>query len=108
MLMAVFERTREIGVMRALGWRRSAILWLILREAFLLGLLGGLAGIAIAFGFSYLLNNAPAITGLLELKWDLAIFARAILVALILGLVGGLYPAYRATRLQPIEALRYE
>jgi ABC-type antimicrobial peptide transport system permease subunit len=108
MLMAVFERTREIGVLRALGWRRFAILWMILRESFLLGLLGGLVGIAVAFGFNFLLNNAPTITGLLEIKWDLTIFARAIIVALVLGLVGGLYPAYRATRLQPIEALRYE
>ena len=50
MLMAVFERTREIGVLRALGWRRRAVLGMILRESVLLGLLGGVVGIVISFG----------------------------------------------------------
>jgi len=108
MLMAIFERTREIGVLRALGWRRRAILGLILREALLLGLLGGIAGILIAFGLDYLLNKAPIVGGMMQAQWDVGVFVRATLIALVLGLIGGIYPAFRATQLRPIEALRYE
>jgi len=108
MLMAIFERTREIGVLRALGWRRRAILGLILREALLLGLFGGLVGILIAFGIDYLINNAPMVGGMMQAQWDVGVFVRATLIALVLGLIGGIYPAFRATRLHPIEALRYE
>ena len=108
MLMAVFERTREIGVLRALGWRRGAILGLILREALILGLLGGAAGIGLAFILAYLLGNVPMIGQAFAPLWQPVTFVRAILIALLLGALGGLYPAYRATRLQPVEALRYE
>lgn len=108
MLMAVFERTREIGVLRALGWRRRRILGLIIREALLLGLLGGFAGIAVAFGLTMLIQETPMVGDLLTPVWETDIFTRAIIVAVLLGLLGGLYPAYRATRLQPVEALRYE
>ena len=108
MLMSVFERTREIGVLRALGWGRRRILGLILREALILGLLGGLAGISLAFGLVYLMQSAPMIGMAIDAVWNTQIFVRALSVALLLGLVGGLYPAFRATRLTPIEALRYE
>ena len=108
MLMAVFERTREIGVLRALGWRRRAILSLILKEALLIGLLGGIAGIGTALLMIFLLQQVPMVGSYLTPIWDWEVFVRAILIALMLGLLGGLYPAYRATRLQPVEALRYE
>jgi putative ABC transport system permease protein len=108
MLMAVMERTREIGVLRALGWRQGRILRMIMTEALLLGLLGGLLGVGIAFGLAYSLNAIPVYSGMLQARWDLEIFMRAISIALFLGLLGGLYPAFRATRLQPVEALRYE
>jgi ABC-type antimicrobial peptide transport system permease subunit len=108
MLMSVFERTREIGVLRALGWRRSAILGMVLREALLLGIFGGLAGIGVAFFLAYLLQQAPMVGEAIRPVWTIDIFIRALLVAIALGVSGGLYPAYRATRLQPIEALRYE
>jgi len=108
MLMAVFERTREIGVLRALGWRRRRILSLILREALLLGLMGGITGIGAALLMIFLFQQVPMVGGMLDPVWDWDVFARAIFVALMLGLFGGLYPAYRATQLQPVEALRYE
>jgi ABC-type antimicrobial peptide transport system permease subunit len=108
MLMAVIERTREIGVLRALGWRRRAILKIIMNEALLLGLLGGVVGILIAFGMAYLMARAPMVGDVLDVVWEWDIFARALGIALFLGVFGGLYPAYRATKLQPVEALRYE
>jgi ABC-type antimicrobial peptide transport system permease subunit len=108
MLMSVYERTREIGVLRSLGWRRRSILGLILREALWLGFIGGLVGLGIALFLAYLITVAPMIGGMLTPIWDVNIVARAIFIALLLGVLGGLYPAYRATRLQPIEALRYE
>jgi ABC-type lipoprotein release transport system permease subunit len=108
MLMSVFERTREIGVLRALGWRRRRILGLIVRESVVLGLLGGLTGIAVAFGLAWLLLQIPSYGEMLNPDWTTEIFLRAMSVALALGTLGGLYPAYRATRLQPVEALRYE
>ncbi len=108
MLMSVFERTREIGVLRALGWRRKAVLGMILREAVLLGLLGGVLGILIAFSLIALLQMSTTLGSWVDPVWAWEVFARAIILSLFLGVMGGLYPAYRATRLQPVDALRYE
>jgi ABC-type lipoprotein release transport system permease subunit len=108
MLMAVLERTREIGVLRALGWRRRRVLFLILEEGLLLGIFGGLLGVGVAFGLTFLISLIPQYGGVLEPQWALPVFLRAFSVALALGLLGGVYPAYRATRLQPLEAIRYE
>ncbi|HNB52802.1 MAG TPA: ABC transporter permease [Anaerolineales bacterium] len=108
MLMAVLERTREIGVLRALGWRQRAILGLILRESLLMGLLGGVAGVGIAFSLNALIEAIPYYGDAVAAIWQPAAFFRAFLVATLLGLFGGLYPAWRATRLEPVEALRYE
>ncbi len=108
MLMSILERTREIGVLRALGWRRRAILSLILREALLLGLLGGAASILIALLLATAIQAIPTFGEAIQPEWTLGVFLRAILIAILLGLFGGLLPAFRATRLQPVEALRYE
>ncbi len=108
MLMSVFERTREIGVLRAVGWRRRAVMSLILREAVLLALLGGLGGMIFALVVSFGIMNAPMMGDMLKPVWSAGTFIQAILISLVLGALGGFYPAYRATRLQPVEALRYE
>jgi putative ABC transport system permease protein len=108
MLMAVFERTREIGVLRALGWRRRLILGLILQEALWLGFLGAILGTIIALGLGFLITKAPMVGEALLPVWKWDVFARALVISLSLGVLGGIYPAYRATRLQPVEALRYE
>ena len=108
MLMAVVERTREIGILRALGWKQLRILRMILSEAALLGILGGILGVGIAFGMTGLLGELPGIGQALDPVWKSDIFLRGGLVAILLGLLGGLLPALRATQLQPTEALRYE
>jgi ABC-type antimicrobial peptide transport system permease subunit len=108
MLMAVMERTREIGVLRAVGWNKRNVLGLILREALILSVLGGAGGIGIAFLLAGGMQSLPGIGQAIQPAWSVEIFLRAISIALLLGVVGGIYPAFRATRLQPTEALRYE
>ncbi|MBN1264648.1 MAG: ABC transporter permease [Anaerolineales bacterium] len=108
MLMTVLERTREIGVFRALGWKKLKILRMILEEGILLGLIGGLCGVLTAFILTYSMTQIPMFGDALDPVWKAGTFMRAFLVSLCLGLLGGLYPAWRATRLQPVEALRYE
>ncbi len=107
-LMSVFERTREIGVLRAVGWRRRRILEQILSESLVLSLLGGLIGIALGVGLVLLLAQIPLAGQLMKGSFRPVIFAQAVLVALGLGALGGFYPALRATQFQPAEALRYE
>jgi ABC-type antimicrobial peptide transport system permease subunit len=107
-LMSVLERTREIGVLRAVGWSRRRVLGMILRESLMLSGLGGLVGIAIGIGLTLLLAQIPAVGGFFSATFSLQLFAQALIIALILGALGGLYPAWRATKLRPVEALRYE
>jgi ABC-type lipoprotein release transport system permease subunit len=108
MLMSVLERTREIGVLRALGWRRRHVLGMILQEALALGLVGGACGILLGLGMAWGIMQIPAVKGLLRLSYNSQLFIQAMVVALVSGAVGGLYPAWRATRMRPVEALRYE
>jgi ABC-type antimicrobial peptide transport system permease subunit len=108
MLMSVFERTREIGTLRALGWRKGRVLRMILAEALILSLVGCLAGIAIAAGLVALTGLFPALSNLRQAPLSGNAVITGLFVALVLGVIGGIYPAWRAARLQPIEALRYE
>ncbi len=108
MVMAVMERTREIGTLRALGWRQSRVLWLILGESLLLGLLAAGLGITIGYGFGKGLSSIPGIGGLMPAVFTPQVIFQAVGVSLFLGLLGGAYPAWHASRLRPVEALRYE
>jgi ABC-type antimicrobial peptide transport system permease subunit len=108
MVMSVFERTREIGVLRALGWRKGRVLWMILRESVALSLLGGAVGLVAGVALILLLNEIPFFAGFVQARFSLGLFAQALVTALVLGAIGGAYPAWRASRLRPIEALRYE
>jgi ABC-type antimicrobial peptide transport system permease subunit len=108
MLMAVFERTREIGVLRSLGWRRRSVLAMVLREAIWLGVLGGIVGVLFAISLVFLITKEPTIGSVITPLFEWGDIIRTLGIALMLGLLGGLYPGYRATRMQPVEALRYE
>jgi ABC-type antimicrobial peptide transport system permease subunit len=108
MLMSVLERTREIGVLRSLGWRRRRVLRMILKESLVLGVLGGVCAIPLGLGLGGLIGSAGIWGGAIEPAYTPQLFAQAIVVAMVAGVVGGLYPAWRATRLRPVEALRYE
>jgi ABC-type antimicrobial peptide transport system permease subunit len=108
MLMSIYERTREIGTLRALGWPKRRILSQVVQESLLLCLLAGILGSVFGVGFMWLLGRIPMVGAYLAADWNSAIFVRAIVVALSIGLIAGLYPAWRASRLHPVEALRYE
>ncbi len=107
-LMSVFERTREIGVLRAVGWKRRRVIGLILGESLALALGGGALGILLGVGLILLARLSPAVESLLQGVLTPMIFVQALAIALLLGLVGGLYPAWRASQLAPVEAMRYE
>jgi ABC-type antimicrobial peptide transport system permease subunit len=108
MLMSVLERTREIGVLRSLGWRRRKVLGMILQESLVLGAVGGACGIPLGLGLGGLIGLAGIWGGAMEPIYTSQLFVQAIVVAAVAGVVGGLYPAWRATRMRPVEALRYE
>lgn len=108
MLMSVLERTREIGLLRAIGWKGRRILTMILREAIALGGLGGLGGICLGLLLAWSITLLPWLGEMLRPTFPPDLFLRAAAIAVITGIVGGLYPAWRAIRLRPVEALRYE
>jgi len=108
MMMSVYERTREIGVLRAVGWKRRRVLSIVLGESILLCLFAILFGSLMGVLGVKLLMLHLMVRGFLEPMYTWSVFARALLVALLVGLVGGIYPAYRASKLPPSEALRYE
>ena len=105
MLVTVAERTREIGVMKAVGAKNRHVLAAFLFEACVLGLLGGILGLAIAAAVSF--TVVPLlfdVSGSLPLEWA----AIAIGICLAISVLSGLYPALRASRMDPVEALRSE
>ena len=109
MLVSVTERTREIGIRKAMGAKRRDILLQFVSEATLLSLGGGAAGVIIGAAVARLLNGRPLLGNnpmQTAFSWDIAILALG--VSAIIGLFFGIYPAVRAARLHPIEALRYE
>ncbi|MFN8474010.1 MAG: FtsX-like permease family protein [Anaerolineae bacterium] len=108
MLMSVFERTQEIGVLRALGWRRGRVMRMVVVESLALSFLSALAGIAIGVGLGYLFTLIPSFGMFMTPAYPPQVFVQVVALALILGALGGLYPAWRAANMQPIEALRYE
>ncbi len=108
MLMSVFERTREFGVLRAVGWRPRRVLGMVLGESLILSLLGGAVGTGLGIGGVWLVKNMPFGGMVLPQLIYPGRLLQGMLVALGLGGFGGLYPAWRAAQLLPAEAMRYE
>jgi putative ABC transport system permease protein len=105
MLMSVTQRTREIGVRKAIGARRGDVIWQFLTEAVVLTGSGGVIGVLLGGGISLLINLAiPTLPSSIPL-WAIVL---AVGVSMSVGLFFGMYPAIKAARLDPVEALRYE
>ncbi|MEK7218628.1 MAG: FtsX-like permease family protein, partial [Patescibacteria group bacterium] len=100
----VTERTREIGIRKAIGARRRDILLQFLVESTVLGVLGGLIGILVSWGGSALIRTSAGLDATLAFSSVLLAF----LFSAGVGIFFGMLPAYKAARLRPIEALRYE
>jgi putative ABC transport system permease protein len=108
MIMSVFERTREIGILRAVGWRGSRVVRMVLGESLVLCLVAAVLGTILGLLATRAVLTIPAVSAFLAPAYPLEIFLRALLVAVGVALAGALYPAFRAVRLSPMEALRHE
>ena len=108
MLMSVSERTKEFGLLKALGAERKTILLMTMGEAALMGVIGGITGIVSGAGIVHFLNKSFEAQGSALFAITPRLVIIGLLFATILGIVCGTYPAYRATKMSPMEALRYE
>lgn len=108
MLMSVSERTKEFGLMKALGAETKDIIFMTLGEAALMGILGGIIGIIGGSALVYYMNDYLASQGTVLFSITPRLLVIAISFATLLGMISGTYPAYRAAKMSPMEALRYE
>jgi putative ABC transport system permease protein len=112
MLVTVKERTREIGVMKATGATRRGVIQLFLTEAMIICVIGAVIGIAAGIGLSVLFNQLTVslfqMDEAIPLVFVWPVYIAAVIVGIVVGVLSGLYPAWQAARVDPIEALRYE
>ena len=106
MMTSVLERTREIGILRAIGWPRRRIVAMILAESCTIAFLASLIGAVVAVIGTWALSQAPAARGILSPSIDVSILLQGVALAMVIGLLGAVLPALRAAQLQPTEAFR--
>ena len=104
MLVSVMERTREIGVRKAIGARRRDILSQILIESVTLSGVGAVVGVGVGIGLTFLVRTLSPLPAAVDAKW----IALGVSLGVIVGVVSGVYPAVRASKLAPVDALRHE
>ena len=108
MVMSVHERTREIGILRAVGWRPRRVMGMVLFEAVALSQLGAVLGILGSVAILSVLTRFPLVNGIIAGKLNYTLAAYGFVIAALVGLVGGIFPARRAAGLMPTAALRQE
>ncbi len=108
MVMSVLERTQEIGILRAVGWPRGRVVRMVLGEAVVLGLAAAVLGTIGAAVATHLLSLSPKVNGFIEGGIAPAVALQGAAVTALIGLVGGAYPAFRAARMMPTEAIRHD
>jgi putative ABC transport system permease protein len=110
MYTSVLERTREIGVMKAVGAKRGDILTLFLLEASIIGIIGGLIGVILGVSISYGAGAIISALGfvLITIKVEFNLVLFSLIFSIIIGMISGILPAIKASKMQAIDALRYE
>jgi len=108
MLLSLFERTREFGLLRAIGWARGRVVTLVVSESLLLALVGSALGVAASFVVVSGLEALPQLRGVLHASFTAGAFWRGLLVGMGMAVLGSLYPAVRAASLTPVRALSHE
>ena len=108
MVMSVFERTREIGILRAIGWKGWRVMMLIQIEAVVLGVGGGILGIGFGWGILRLLSALPQTATIVSSSLSPLYLCQAFGIAVVSGLIAGAFPAWRGAHLSPVEALRHD
>jgi putative ABC transport system permease protein len=108
MLLSLFERTREFGLLRAIGWTRSRVVLLVVSEGLVLAVLGSAVGVVLAVIATAILEHLPSLVGVLHADYTPTAFWRGLYTGLGMAILGGLYPALRAANLTPLKALAHE
>lgn len=107
MFMSVYERTREIGILRAIGWSSGMVIRMILVEGIAISTVGGVLGLLLGIAGTEILIRTIDI-GLLDASYPVRTLLNTFAVALVIGLIGSIFPALKAVRITPVEALRHE
>jgi putative ABC transport system permease protein len=111
MYTSVLERNKEIGTMKAIGAKNSNILFIFVIEAGILGLIGGILGITAGIGIAKIIEYIANIylgTSFLKASMDIRLIIGSLVFAFLIGIISGLTPSYQASKLKPVDALRYE
>ena len=103
MFVSVTERTREIGIRKSIGAKRKSILWQFLFESSIICMVGGIIGVVISFGVAALINQF-----VMPASISVPIVIVALMISILTGVVSGFIPAFRASRLNPIDALAFD
>ncbi len=108
MLLSLFERTREFGLLRAIGWSRGRVVTLVVSESLLLAVLGSSLGVALSYLVTFALESLPQLHGVLHASFSEGALLRGLVVGMGMAVLGSLYPAIRAASLTPVKALSHE
>ena len=108
MLLSLFERTREFGLLRAIGWARTRVVFLVVGEGIVLAVAGSAMGVGLSFAATAVLEHLPQLAGVLHANYTPGAFWRGLFTGLGMAVLGALYPALRAANLTPLKALSHE